>query len=46
MCTVLFILFVPVAAVVCIGHKWHTVVKHNIDSVQHTTQSETLQVGF
>ena len=30
-CTVLFITFVPVAAVVCIGHKWHTVIKHNIE---------------
>ena len=45
-CTILFIIFVPVAAVICIAHKWHTVVSHNIDAVDHNTHTQCLQAAF
>jgi hypothetical protein len=45
-CTVLFVIFVPLSAFVCIAHKWHTVVSHKIDAVDHNTHTQCLQAAF
>ena len=45
-CTVLFVIFVPLALIACVAHKWHTVVQHNIDASEHYTHTQVLQAAF
>ena len=45
-CTFLFVIFVPVAMVACVAHKWHTVVQHSIDGSTHSTHTQILQAAF
>eukprot|EP01046_Picozoa_sp_COSAG06_P029965 COSAG06_NODE_2819_length_6234_cov_2.814996_1_plen_1898_part_00 len=45
-CTVLFVIFVPLAFIICIAHKWHTVVAHGVDATSHNTHTQYLQAAF
>ena len=39
-------IFVPLAALACIAHKWYTVVEHSIDATNHNTHTQVLQAAF
>ena len=45
-CTVLFVMFVPVAAVLCVAHKWRTVVRHSVDDRQQVSHTDRLRQAF
>jgi hypothetical protein len=45
-CTILFVIFVPVAAILCIAHKWYIVVSHSVDDTTFTSHTEYLQTAF
>jgi hypothetical protein len=44
--TFLFVLCVPVSAVICIIRKWRVVVKHDIESATDTTHTDRLITAF
>jgi hypothetical protein len=44
-CTALFFIFVVLAAILCIAHKWKVVVGHTIDSADDQVRSPKLTVG-
>jgi hypothetical protein len=44
-CTALFFIFVVLAAIFCIAHKWRVVVRHTIDAADDQVRSPKLTVG-
>jgi hypothetical protein len=44
--TVLFLLLVPLTAILCIWHKWRTVVRDDIESAKDITHTAKLQKAF